>query len=256
MAITSAFLVDMIKQDVSIPIAIIITLGLAILFGLVNGLVIAFLEIPAIFATLCTSYLILGAGRFFLLNGENHHYLNAGQEAYLFLGQGRLFGIPIPIFIFAALALLVHLFLKRTRYGYFIPALGDNDQTASLTGISVRPLIVLQYVLCAVMAYLAGVVFASSLGGVDVALTEGSLIVDVILVVVLGGVSLAGGRGNIGSVIIGVILIGILLNGLTILDVQSFYQNIIKGVVLLGALFVDNKLNPRSEEIVRYGEDI
>ena len=75
MAITSAFLVDMIKQDVSIPIAIIIALGLAIIFGLVNGLVIAFLEIPAIFATLCTSYLILGAGRFFLLNGENHHYL-------------------------------------------------------------------------------------------------------------------------------------------------------------------------------------
>jgi ribose transport system permease protein len=256
MAISTTFVVLFLQQGVNGIVAIGAGLGVALLCGLANGLIIAFLEIPAIFATLGTSTLILGGGRYWLLDGKSFLYLPGGMEQYLLLGQGRFFGIPIPILVFAAVALLSHLFLTRTRYGSFISAIGDNDCTAVLTGIAVRPLTVLQYVFCILIAFIGGLVYASSIGGMDVRIASSTQIVDVILVVVLGGVSLAGGRGTIRGVVFGTIMIGMLLNGMTILNLDTNYQDIFKGIVLLGAMLLDNQLNPRNEEISRQGEDL
>ena len=136
--------------------------------------------------------------------------------------------------VFAVAAILVHLFLSRTVPGRFIYAHGDNPDAARLTGLATRPLTMLEYALSSAIGYVGGVVMISETALMHLQVAESTLIFDVIMVVVLGGVSLVGGRGNVLSVVVGTLLIGVLLNGMTIMDMDVQTQNIIKGVVLLG----------------------
>ena len=182
-------------------------------------------------------------------------YANHAASELLFFGHASVFGVPMPIFVFAAAALVMHSFLSRTSIGRFIYAQGDNPDAARLTGIALRPQIVLEYVLVAVFAWLAGLVWIGQTGSMQTNMVVvGTQIFDVILVVVLGGISLVGGRGGVFSVVVGCALIGTLLNAFTIMDVNSEVQNIIRGVVLLVAIIVDNWLHPRDEETARQGD--
>jgi ribose transport system permease protein len=115
-------------------------------------------------------------------------------------------------------------------------------------------LIVLEYVIVAVLAWLAGLVWIGTTGSMQMSITQGTMVFDVILVVVLGGISLIGGRGSVLSVVVGCALIGTLLNAFTIMDVNSEVQNIIRGFVLLAAILLDNWLHPRDEETARQGD--
>ncbi|MGO8916582.1 MAG: ABC transporter permease, partial [Stellaceae bacterium] len=181
-------------------------------------------------------------------------YAPQNAPALVFAGRGMLLGIPMPIFVFAAAALVMHAFLSRTSIGRFIYAQGDNPEAARLSGVALRPLIVLEYVLVAALAWLAGLVWIGQAGSMQMAITQGTQIFDVILVVVLGGISLVGGRGGVLSVIVGCALIGTLLNAFTIMDVNNEVQNIIRGGVLLAAIILDNWLHPRDEETARQGD--
>ncbi len=181
-------------------------------------------------------------------------YAPKDAPGLMYLGAGRLFGIPVPILVFAVCAIAMHLFLSRTSIGRFIYAQGDNPEAARLTGIPLRPLIVLEHVLVAVLAWIAGLVWVGTTGSMQMAITQGTMIFDVVLVVVIGGISLIGGRGSVFSVVVGCVLIGTLLNAFTIMDVNSEVQNIIKGVVLLAAIVLDNWLaRTRDEETARQG---
>jgi ribose transport system permease protein len=151
-------------------------------------------------------------------------------------------------------AVAMHLFLSKTSIGRFVYAQGDNPEAASLAGISLRPLIVLEYVVVALLAWLAGLVWIGTTGSMQMSITQGTMVFDVILVVVLGGISLIGGRGSVLSVVVGCALIGTLLNAFTIMDVNSEVQNIIRGGVLLAAILLDNRLHPRDEETARQGD--
>ena len=142
----------------------------------------------------------------------------------------------------------------RTSIGRFIYAQGDNPEAARLSGIALRPLMILEYALVAFLAWVAGMVWIGTTGSMQMAIAQGTMIFDVILVVVLGGISLVGGRGSVYSVVVGCILIGTLLNAFTIMDVNSEVQNIIRGIVLLAAILLDNRLHPRDEETARQGD--
>jgi ribose transport system permease protein len=120
--------------------------------------------------------------------------------------------------------------------------------------VAVRPVIVFQYVVASLIAVLAGLVMASSTSLIDTRIYNLSLIYDVILVVVLGGVGLSGGRGGVLSVIVGTLLVGTLINGMTILNLTLDVQNLLKGVVLLIAIGLDSFLNPRNEETAQQGD--
>jgi ribose transport system permease protein len=165
-----------------------------------------------------------------------------------------LLGVPMPIFVFAAAALLVYAFLSRTSIGRFIYAQGDNPEAARFSGIALRPLTILEHILVAALAWLAGLVWIGQTGSMQMTIVQGTQIFDVILVVVLGGISLVGGRGGVFSVVVGCALIGTLLNAFTIMDVNSEVQNIIRGAVLLAAIILDNWLHPRDEETARQGD--
>src|SRR5260370_660200 len=170
------------------------------------------------------------------------------------LGQGNLLGIPMPIVMFALCCIAVAFFLRQTRLGAYIYAIGDNPNGARVTGIPTRPIIVLQYVLAAMIGCVAGLILAASVNSMPTRIFNSTLIYDVILVVVLGGIGLSGGRGGVLNVVIGTLLIGTMLNGMTIMDVSYSAQNLIKGVVLLVAVIADSFLNPRNEETAQQGD--
>lgn len=253
MAVCSAFALQLLQQGWPWPGAVAAALAVAILIGLVNGFVIAFVEVPALFTTLATGFLVFGLGRTFLLDGMIL-YLPPNQPAIEWIGQGRLFGVPAPVLALVLMAALVHGFLSRMTLGRFVYAHGDNLEAARLTGIAVRPLTMLEYTICAVVGCVAGLVMASSTASMNTQIVNSTLIFDVILVVVLGGVSLVGGRGGVLSVLAGTALIGTLLNGMTIMDLDTHVQNIVKGGVLLAAIILDNRLHPRDEETARQGD--
>ena len=117
-----------------------------------------------------------------------------------------------------------------------------------------RPIIVLQYAISASIAYLAGIITATAVASMDTNVANSSLIYDVILVVVLGGIGLSGGRGGIRNVIVGTLLIGILLNGMTIMNIEYTLQNVIRSLILLAAIVIDSILNPRDEQISQQGD--
>ncbi len=253
MAVSSAFALQLLQRDWSTGAAVGVSFGLALGIGLVNGFIIAFIEVPALFTTLATGFLVFGLGRVFLLEGVIS-YLPTQAEAFAWIGQGRLLGVPTPIVAFGLTALLVHLMLSRTVLGRFIYAHGDNPEAARLTGIAVRPLTMAEYGLASTIGCVAGLVMAASTASMNTQVINSTLIFDVILVVVLGGVSLVGGRGSVGSVLVGTALIGTLLNGMTILNLDTNVQNIVKGAVLLAAILLDNRLHPRDEETARQGD--
>lgn len=253
MAVSSAFALQLMQHGWAWPGACAAGLAVAIAIGLVNGFIIAFVEVPALFTTLATGFLIFGLGRTFLLDGMII-YLPKNAAALEWIGQGRLLGVPVPVLVFALVAVVVQVFLSRMTLGRFVYAHGDNLEAARLTGIAVRPLTMLEYAIAAAIGCIAGLVMAASTASMNTQIVNSTLIFDVILVVVLGGVSLVGGRGGVLSVLAGTALIGTLLNGMTILDLDNNVQNIVKGGVLLAAIILDNRLHPRDEETARQGD--
>ena len=153
-----------------------------------------------------------------------------------------------------AAAIIVGIFMRKTRLGAFIYASGDNPNAARIAGIPVRPILMLQYIIAGVVAMFAGLVLSASNSSMDTRIFNLTWIYDVILVVVLGGIGLSGGRGGVLNVVIGTLLIGTIVNGMTIMNVSFEMQNLIKGVVLLAALSIDSVVNPRNEETAQQGD--
>jgi len=156
--------------------------------------------------------------------------------------------------MFGLAAVAVSLFLRRLRAGAFIYAIGDNPFAARATGLPTRPVVLLEYVLASLIGVFAGIVMSASINSMPTRIYNSTLIYDVVLVIVLGGIGLSGGRGGVLNVVVGTLLIGTMLNGMTILDVSYSVQNIVKGVVLLVAILIDSILNPRNEETAQQGD--
>lgn len=253
MSVTSALTLQLMQEGWATPAAIALSLALAAAIGVINGFIIAFVEVPALFATLATGFIVFGLGRVLLLKGVIT-YLPSTATGFAWIGQGQILGVPAIVAAFLLTALIVHLLLSRTAFGRFVYAHGDNAEAARLTGISVRRLTMLEYGAAAMIGFLAGLMMAAATASMSTQIINSTLIFDVIMVVVLGGVSLVGGRGSIFSVLVGTALIGTLLNGMTILNLNNNLQDIVKGVVLLAAIILDNRLHPRDEETARQGD--
>lgn len=253
MGVATAVAIQLMRSSVSTPVALLAGLGIVLIMGLCNGFLIAFVEIPALFATLASGLLVYGLARTTVLDGLIAE-LPGDRKFVLWLGQGTLLGIPVPILVFAVVAVAAQLLLSRTKAGRFVYAHGDNASAAALTGVAVRPFTVFEYTVSATIGFVGGLMVAGAVGGLNTQVIDSSLIYDVLLVVVVGGISLVGGRGSVGSVVVGTALIGVMLNGMTILNMNTHEQDIVKGLILLGALVLDNRLHPRDEETVRQGD--
>lgn len=253
MAISTAWLLNMLNQQVSLAVALPLTLLAVTAIGMVNGLLIAYAEIPALFATLATGILIYGIGRSQLIS-QDVIYLPKSQHTIAGLGEAAHGPVPLEIVLFFVLAALMALLFRFFKYGRYLYLMGDNLQAARNIGIPVRPLITLQYTVSALVAFIAGLVIVTSLHSINTRIIHSTLLYDVILVVVIGGIGLSGGKGGMRNVIYGTLLIGLLINGLTILDISDLYQNLIKASFLLIALIIDGVINPRDEQTDQQGD--
>ena len=253
LAVPPGLVLQMVQDGHSLPFSISTALLLSLVFGAVNGWLIAYAEVPSLFTTLASGLFLAGLGQVALFRLDIVQW-SPQLDPFAWIGRGTLAGVPMPVIVFGAVALLVSFFLRKTRLGTYVYAVGDNPFGARTTGIPTRPVIVLQYVLAALIGMFAGLVMAASVNSMPTRIYNSTLIYDVILVVVLGGIGLSGGRGGVGNVVIGTLLIGTLLNGMTILDVSYSAQNLIKGVVLLAAILIDSFVNPRNEETAQQGD--
>ncbi|MBK6716160.1 MAG: ABC transporter permease [Burkholderiales bacterium] len=253
LCIPPALLLQLVGDGHGIAFSLAAAIALTVAFGAINGWLIAYAEVPALFVTLASGLFLAGLGQAFFFQLETVQWPQA-LDVIASVGRGRLLGVPASVWMLAATLLLMAAYLRWFTLGAYVYAMGDNPQGARTAGIPTRPMQLLQYLSSALIAAFAGLVLAASLGSLSTRIFNSTLIYDVILVVVLGGIGLSGGRGGVGNVLIGTLLIGTLLNGLTILDVGYSVQNLVKGLVLLAAIVIDTLLNPRNEETAQQGD--
>lgn len=226
----------LLNYGVGIPITILAGVGIGLLAGAVNGLVITRAKLPPFIVTLGMMSIARGLA-FAITGGETIRSLPPG---FLAAGQGELLGVPIPILVMALLAAIVGLLLGRTPWGRYVYAIGGNEDAAVLSGVNVKRVKVAVYALCGLAAGVSGVLFTSRFG-VGQSTSGLGYELDVIAAAVIGGVSLTGGRGTILGVIVGSLLMGILRNGLVLLDVSAYWQQVAIGLVIILAVVLDRK---------------
>ncbi|WP_413991072.1 ABC transporter permease [Labrys okinawensis] len=218
-----------------------ITLLVGVLIGAVNGLLITRLNVAPFIATLGTLYIARGLA---LLSSDGATFPNLvgrpdfGTQGYEILGAGRLLGLPVSIWILAVLALAAAYMARCTPLGRHIFAVGGNERAASLSGIRVNRVKLFVYMFSGFCAAVVGLVVSSELMASHPATGE-SFELNAIAAAVLGGTSMSGGRGTIGGTIIGAFVIGILSDGLVMMGVSEFWQMVIKGLVIIIAVVVD-----------------
>lgn len=252
MAMSAAWYLQMLNDGWSSAAALGLTVLGVLFIGLVNGFLIAYADVPAIFATLASGSFVFGYVRSQLITQDAVPVPRGNWLEYL--GSARLFDIPAEVFVFAGASFAAYLFLRYTKWGRFVYYMGDNLMAARNIGIPVRPMTLLRYMLSSLIALAAGLLTASTLLSINTRVVNSSLLYDVILVVVIGGIGLSGGKGGMRNVIGGAILIGIMFNAMTIMDIPNIYQNLIKATILLIAIIVDSLLNPRDEQTAQQGD--
>ncbi|MEO8612149.1 MAG: ABC transporter permease [Chloroflexota bacterium] len=218
--------------------ALVIGLLTGLICGLVNGLAIALLRLPPIIVTLASMSIFRGIA---LLTGGSSVHQVTGPDSFLFIGQGKVAGLPFPIFIFAAVALLMLFLQTRTRFGLNVFAIGENEEAARLCGLPVTRTRLLVYVISGIGAALGGIMLASQVNTAWATYGTG-IELDVIAAIVLGGTSLAGGSGSIHRTVIGALLIGEMNNGMSMLNVRIEQQLIAKGLIIILAIAFNDRL--------------
>ena len=245
----------LVTAGVPASIALLLAVAAMVVVGIVNAWLIAYVEIPAMLATLASAMFVTGLFRFAVMRGEFLLLLPKTNPAVVFLAGDIVPGISVPVLLMAITVAAAWLLLNRTTAGRIVYAMGDNFQAARLAGLPVRTTTIVVYVFAALTALLAGLLTSAASGAVDYrTVTNGTLLFDVILVVVLGGIPLRGGRGGVRNIIVGVALIAILRNGMTLMNFTTQTQDMLKGLVLLVAVVTDNYLNPRDTETDTVGD--
>ena len=215
-------------------VGILVAVLSGLLFGLCNGFIIAKTQIPPFIVTLASMNIAKGIARVF----SGGKPIRCMTDAWKFLGAGFVAGIPTPVITMFVVFIISVLFLNRTRLGRHIYAVGGNDTAAKFSGISTAKVKFVVYSFSGLMAGLAGITIASRLYSGTCTSGDGAEM-DAIAAVVVGGTSMSGGSGRLGGTLIGALIIGILTNGLNLMGVNSDWQYIIKGAVILLAVYVD-----------------
>jgi ribose transport system permease protein len=240
-----ALAITLMNQGFPLVVAIGAAAVSALLLGMCNGYLVHALAVPPLFTTFASALLFTGLARITFMPSMILH-LPANKGGIHLLAQSWL-GVPVPVWCLLLSAFAVYAFLRFTTAGYLIYAHGSNPHAARLTGMSLLRWTLLEYTLCALLGFMAAMVMTASTSMVDMKITHGSLIFEVIVVVIAGGVSLQGGRGTVFGVMAATLLMGILFNAMTILNLDYQLQNIIKGGLLLLAVSLDGLLNQRRE---------
>lgn len=240
LAFSGALTAALILGGVPSWLAIFMCMAFGMVFGAFNGFLISFGKITPFIATLATMTIFRGATYVFTdgnpITGEKM------QNNFLFqyMGQGYLFGIPFPVIIMLIFFAILYVVMHKTTFGRKAFALGGNEEAAFVSGVKTKAVTIWIYVISGLMASVAGLILTSRLSSAQPDAGT-SFEMDAIAAAVLGGASLAGGKGSMVGTIIGALIIGTLSNGMNLLGISSFYQQIVKGVVILIAVLIDSR---------------
>jgi ribose transport system permease protein len=217
-------------------LAIIIGILLGALCGFCSGTIIAQFRVPAFIVTMAMMNIARGAANVY----SGARSMRITDKVFETIGMGKLFGIPLPIIYMVILIAIVSFVLNKTKFGTYIYAIGGNRESARLSGVPIKKVEIAVYTIAGLLAAFAGVVLASRMYSAQPSVGEGFEL-DAIAACVLGGVSMSGGKGRISGTVLGAMVIGIISNGLNLLDVNSFWQLIVKGIIILIAVLIDTQ---------------
>ena len=229
------------RYNLPIAVALIVGVLIGLVIGVFNGFVISRTTIPPFIVTLATMNIARGLAKVYTGGSP----VRVVTKEWQFIGAGYVGFVPVPVIIMVIVLIITGLIMNKTKMGRHIYAVGGNAQAAVFSGIKVSRVKFFVHAFSGVMAGLAGIILASRMYSGQPTAGEGAEM-DAIAAVVVGGTSMSGGSGKIGGTIIGALIIGILNNGLNLLNVNSFWQDVVKGIVILLAVFIDYIKNSKA----------
>ncbi|MEI6877072.1 MAG: ribose ABC transporter permease [Spirochaetota bacterium] len=234
LALSGAICAGMLKSGMPLPAVLALTMAVGLGCGLFNGLVITVGRITPFVVSLG----MMSIARGVTLIYTKGYPISGFSEEFRFIGGGYVLGVPVPILIFLGIVLLAFVVLTQTRLGRYTYAIGGNEETVKLSGINAGFFKSLAYVIAGLTAAISALISTSRLnsGGPQAGV---GYELDVIAAVVIGGTSLNGGRGSIWGTFIGALMIGVINNGMNLLGISSYFQLVVKGFIIIGAVLLD-----------------
>jgi ribose transport system permease protein len=214
-------------------------IGVGIVAGVLNGLIIVYGRVNPVIATLAGLAAYKGVAQ--LISGGRAQGFVLGDDLFIFIARGRIAGIPVQVCILVLVAILVHLMLKYTDIGRNIYAIGGNDTAARLAGIKINKYLIAVYALAGIVAAVAGIVLTARTGSGQPTSGSEGLELQSITAAALGGCALKGGKGGVGGTLLAVLLLGALNNGLNVVGVNTFWQNVAQGALLVVAVIIQQR---------------
>lgn len=222
--------------ELPLIVALLGGLGVGLACGFVNGFLIAKFKIPPFIATLG----MMTAARGLALLYSNGRPLSSLTDSYNFIGAGTILGIPVPIIILALVGIGTHVMLNNTKFGRYVYAVGGNELAARFSGLNLDRVKIGIYTFAGMLAGLAGIVVSSRISSGQPGLGVGYEL-DAITAAVIGGTSLSGGIGTVWGTVVGALIIGVLNNSLDLLNVSAYWQQIMKGAIIVIAIIIDER---------------
>ena len=242
-ALTGTVTVGLIVNT-GLPIAAAIAIGLLIgvVCGFISGTMVAEFKLPAFIVTMAMMNIARGAANVY----SGGRSTRITDEFFSSIGSGYLFGvIPLPVIYMVVLIILITVVLNKTKFGTYIYAIGGNRESARLSGVPIKKVEIAVFTIIGLLSAFAGLVLASRMYSGQPSVGAGYEL-DAIAACVLGGVSMSGGKGRISGTVFGAMVIGFISNGLNLMNVNSFWQLVVKGIIILIAVVIDSQKNPDS----------
>ncbi len=233
-AFSGVLMASLLQRGVPVPVAIVAGLATGLGWGLVNGLLITLGRLPPFIATLGMMSVARGGALLF----TEGRPISGFPEGFRWLATGKVLFVPVPVIIMGVVYVIAHGALRRTPFGRYTFAIGGNEETALLSGVKVRFHKTMVYGVCGMLSALAAVVLTARLNSAQ-PIAGINYELDAIAATVIGGTSLLGGQGSVVGTLIGALIMGVLRNGLNLLSVSSFIQQIVIGAVIILAVLVD-----------------
>lgn len=222
-----------VKAGLPWPVGCLLTLVAGALVGVFNGCMVAYFHLPAFLATLGSKLALLGTALFI-----SDKPINGFSDSFKWLGQGNLLGIPVLVYFMVAIGLLSHYLLAHTKFGRYTYAIGGNREAARVSGINIEKVTIMVYAYASTLAALAGVLLTSRI--MTASPNNGlNFEMEAITGAAIGGISMAGGVGTIWGTLVGALIAGVLNNGLDLMLVGAYAQQIFKGFLILAAVILD-----------------
>ncbi|AQS57490.1 ribose ABC transporter permease [Novibacillus thermophilus] len=227
------------QADYGMPVFTAIGLGLlaGALIGMVNGLMITYGKIAAFIVTLAMMTISRSLALYYADAGS----ISGTNMQYAAIGNGYLWQIPVPVIIFVIIVLIAYMLLERTTFGRHVYAVGGNVQAARLSAVPVYRVTILAYMICGLTAAVGAVIETSRLNSVSTSSSGMMYELDAIAAVIIGGASLAGGRGRVIGTLFGVLILGVLSNVMNLLNISPYIQGVVKGAIILAAVLLQKR---------------